>query len=75
MTSQESQPNKKVLTSLPVRSRINADKELWDEMTILKQDARTSGNKRKVFGRIKKNFEKTSNPIKNRCYTTIRTKF
>jgi hypothetical protein len=26
-----------------VRSRINADKELWDSIPILKQDSRTSG--------------------------------
>jgi hypothetical protein len=26
-----------------VRSRINADKELWDSIPILKQESRTSG--------------------------------
>lgn len=35
---------KRVLTSLPVRSRINADTDLWDQVTFLKQDCRTSGN-------------------------------
>lgn len=42
---------KKQITSLPVRSRINADKELWNTMTVLTQDARTSGkeNKKKKF--------------------------
>ncbi|KAI8639815.1 peptidase family C78-domain-containing protein [Parasitella parasitica] len=37
-----------------VRSRINADKEFWDKMPILKQDCRTAG----VIPRLEPNFRK-----------------
>ena len=40
---QEEQPLKKTLHELPVRSRINADTELWNTLTVLSQDVRTSG--------------------------------
>ncbi|KAI9364239.1 peptidase family C78-domain-containing protein [Pilaira anomala] len=46
--------NKRVLTSLPVRSRINADTDLWDQVTFLKQDCRTSG----VIPSLEPNFKK-----------------
>ncbi|CEP09171.1 hypothetical protein [Parasitella parasitica] len=36
------------------RTRINADKELWDKMPILKQDCRTAG----VIPRLEPNFRK-----------------
>ncbi|KAI7882091.1 peptidase family C78-domain-containing protein [Mucor mucedo] len=45
---------KRQLKTLPVRSRINADKELWDKITFLKQDCRTSG----VIPRLEPNFTK-----------------
>lgn len=34
---------KKQKQSTFVRSRINADKELWEKVSILKQDCRTAG--------------------------------
>lgn len=39
----EEKEAKRLLKTLPARSRINADKDLWDKMTFLKQDCRTSG--------------------------------
>lgn len=35
---------KLVKKTTTVRSRINANKELWDAMSVLTEDARTSGN-------------------------------
>ncbi|KAI9471836.1 MAG: peptidase family C78-domain-containing protein [Benjaminiella poitrasii] len=37
-----------------VRSRINADREIWDKVTVLNQDCRTSG----VIPRLEPNFKK-----------------
>ncbi|KAI7901034.1 peptidase family C78-domain-containing protein [Cokeromyces recurvatus] len=37
-----------------VRSRINADKEIWDKVTILNEDCRTSG----IISRLEPNFKK-----------------
>ncbi|ORE00926.1 DUF1671-domain-containing protein [Rhizopus microsporus var. microsporus] len=34
---------KRLLTNLPVRSRINTNQDLWKGMSILRQDCRTSG--------------------------------
>ncbi|CAO3621145.1 unnamed protein product [Mucor fragilis] len=48
------EPSKKQKQSAFVRSRINADKELWDKVSILKQDCRTAG----VIPRLEPNFRK-----------------
>lgn len=39
-------------TTNTVRSRINANKELWDAMAVLTEDARTSGIKKKKKKKI-----------------------
>lgn len=67
--TEEGEP-KRQLTALPARSRINADKELWDKMTFLQQDCRTSGKPYTISLLRKKNF----NPVKKRCYSSFRTK-
>lgn len=53
--TEEGEP-KRQLTALPARSRINADKELWDKMTFLQQDCRTSGKPYTISLLRKKKF-------------------
>lgn len=40
--------SKRCTNNLPARSRINADTDLWDQVTFLKQDCRTSGIRNKI---------------------------
>ncbi|GAA5812056.1 hypothetical protein MFLAVUS_005505 [Mucor flavus] len=46
--------SKRCTNNLPARSRINADTDLWDQVTFLKQDCRTSG----VIPSLEPNFKK-----------------
>lgn len=65
---------KRQLKTIPVRSRINADTELWDKITFLKQDCRTSGNECTKKEKIQKKKILTQKKNKNRCHSSFGTK-
>ncbi|CAO3623170.1 unnamed protein product [Mucor hiemalis] len=54
---------KLVKKTTTVRSRINANKELWDAMSVLTEDARTSG----VIPRLEPNFKKGDTQLAYLC--------